>query len=175
MYRISVHQNLRQTKILAKRFDEIKLNEKNCQIILNAFPEIMHYDVHWFDLRTLEWSSVCMEDVRDKSRPHWPGDGIVSAMYALHNDLRSCLDEEMRTLRREMISSLVIYWFEGLVPGEYPFEYSINQVCEYIENLNLLQRTSDKVEYQEVVENTLGLSIFETAEENYRNIGGISI
>ena len=175
MYRISVHQNLRQTKILAKRFDEIKLNGKNCLIILNAFPEIMHYDVHWFDLRTLEWSSVCMEDVRDKSRPHWPGDGIVSAMYALHNDLRSCLDEEMRTLRRELISSLVIHWFEGLVPGEYPFEYSINQVCEYIENLNLLQRTSDKVEFQEVVENTLGLSILETAEENYRNIGGISI
>ena len=45
MYRISVHHNMRQTKILAKRFDEIKINENNCQIILNAFPEIMHYDV----------------------------------------------------------------------------------------------------------------------------------
>jgi hypothetical protein len=116
-----------------------------------------------------------MEDVRDKSRPHWPGDGIVSAMYALHNDLRSCLDGEMRTLRRGMKSALLIYWFEGLMPGEYPFEYSINQVSEYIENLNILEVTSDKIEFQEMVENTLRLSIFETAEENYRNIGGISI
>ena len=81
----------------------------------------------------------------------------------------------MRTLRRGMISALVMYWFEGLMPGEYPFEYSINQVCEYIENLNLLEETSDKVEFQEMVENTLKLSIFETAEETYRNIGGISI
>ena len=59
--------------------------------------------------------------------------------------------------------------------GRNPFEYSINQVSEYIENLNILEVTSDKVEFQEMVKNTLRLSIFETAEENYRNIGGVSI
>lgn len=175
MYRISVHQSMRQTKFLAKRFDEINLNENNSQIILNAFPEIMHYEVHWFDLRTLEWSSVCMGDVRDKSKPHWPGDGIVSAMYALHNDLRSCLDEEMRTLRRGMINALIIYWFAGLIPGKYPFEYSIEQVCEYIDNLIVLEKISDKLEFQELVEKTLTLSIFETAEEKYSIITGVSV
>ena len=52
---------------------------------------------------------------------------------------------------------------------------NFNEVRKYIENLNILEVTSDKVEFQEMVKNTLRLSIFETAEENYRNIGGISI
>ena len=58
-----------------------------------------------------------------------------------------------------------------VMPGGYPFDYSIDQVCEFLEYLELLQKTS-KEEYQDLFENTLRLSIFETAEKIQRNIGG---
>ena len=171
IYKITISQSDKQTKFLAKRFHEIDLNERNAKIIMKAFPEIMHYDIHWFDIRTSEWSGVCMEAVREKSRPYWPGDEIVSIMYALYDDFRSCLDENMYTLRRVMSNALVTYWFAEVMPGGYPFDYSIDQVCEFLEYLELLQKTS-KEEYQDLFENTLTLSIFETAEKIQRYIGG---
>jgi len=173
IYRITISQSHKQTKFLAQRFDEIDLNEKNAKIIMSAFPEIMHYEVNWFDLRSSEWRGVCMEGVRDKSKPYWPGDEIVSVMYALHNDLRSCFDKNMDTLRREMAQALIVYWFAREMPGEYPFEYSLNQICEFIENLESLQKTSDKDEFQSLFNESLKLSIFNTAEKIQNNIGRI--
>jgi rhamnogalacturonyl hydrolase YesR len=70
-----------------------------------------------------------------------------------------------------MSNALVTYWFAEVMPGGYPFDYSIDQVCEFLEYLELLQKTS-KEEYQDLFENTLTLSIFETAEKIQRNIGG---
>ena len=73
--------------------------------------------------------------------PHWPGDGIVSVMYALNDDLQSCLNKEMRALRKEMTEAFVTYWFAGLTPDKYPFNYTINQICEYLDHLILLENT----------------------------------
>jgi len=70
-----------------------------------------------------------------------------------------------------MSNALVTYWFAEVMPGGYPCDYSIDQVCEFLEYLELLEKTS-KEEYQDLFENTLTLSIFETAEKIQRNIGG---
>ena len=175
MYRISVSQSEKQTRFIAKRFDEIELTPKNSHIIMHAFPEIMHYDVHWYDLRISDWRGICMSDVENHSMPHWPGDGIVSVMYALNDDLRSCLNKEMRTLRKEMTEAFVTYWFAGLTPDKYPFNYTINQICEYLDHLILLEDTPVEDVFQDLVKKALGLSIFETAENNDANIGGMKI
>lgn len=164
LYKITVSQSNKQTKFLSKRFGEFELDENNAPVIMNAFPEIMSCDVKWYDLRTSDWSYICMRDVQNKSKPHWPGDGIVSVMYALNDDLRSCLEEEMRTLRREMIVALVTYWFAKQTPDDYPHQYSIDDVCKYVFGLTQLEEMNSE-KFKERALELKNLEIFRIAKE----------
>ena len=148
LYRIIVGHSKRHAELLSRRIGEFEVDEVNAIAILHAFDQLMTFDVEWYDLRKGEWNSICMRDVKGEYRAHWPGDAIVSVMLSLSDDLRSCLEKSMQTLRREMREALVTYWFAGRTPEGTSFQ----QVAAFVSGLRELQDAPNVEEYHEVAD-----------------------
>ena len=148
LYRILVGHSKRHAKLLSRRIGEFEVNEVNAIAIMHAFDQLMSFDVEWYDLRKGEWRGICMRDAKDDCKSHWPGDAIVSIMLSLSDDLRSCLEKSMQTLRREMREALVTYWFAGRAPEGTSFQ----QVAAFVGGLRELQDAPNVDGYREVAD-----------------------
>ena len=149
-YKITAYYAPKQAALMARRMSEIDLNEGNAPQALRVFRKMMHFDVNWYDHRDGEWEHICLDEVHDPLRPHWPGDAIVSVMNALHDDLASAVDIHMMTLRRGMISALPVYWFSG----EMVQNPSFDMMANYVSNLQRLEESNSK---EELIERAEGL------------------
>ena len=114
LYRIEVAQSNKQLEIMSKRAAEFTMTSREAAVVLYAFRDLMDIRVSWWDISTSRWESICMRDELNELTPHWPGDGVVSMLYLLHNDLEQSTELSLRTLRYEMRKALVIYWFNGM-------------------------------------------------------------
>ena len=90
------------------------MTSREAAVVLYAFRDLMDIRVSWWDISTSRWEYICMRDELNELTPHWPGDGVVSMLYLLHNDLEQSTELSLRTLRHEMRKALVIYWFNGM-------------------------------------------------------------
>lgn len=144
-YRVIAHYSPKQAALMARRMGEIDLNEENAPQALRVFRKMMHFEVGWYDYRDGTWEGICLDDVHDPLRPHWPGDAIVSVMNALHDDLASAVDINMRTLRGEMMSALPVYWFMG----EMAQDPSFDMMASYVSNLQRLKDSKSEEEFTE--------------------------
>ena len=148
LYRILVGHSKRHAELLSRRIGEFEVDEVNAIAIMHAFDQLMSFDVEWYDLRKGEWRGICMREAKGDYRAHWPGDAIVSVMLSLRDDLRSCLEKSMQTLRREMREALVTYWFAGRAPEGTSFQ----QVAAFVGGLRELQDAPNVEEYREVAD-----------------------
>ncbi len=147
-YKITAYYAPKQAALMARRMSEIHLNEGNAPQALRVFRKMMHFDVNWYDHRDGDWEGICLDEVHDPLRPHWPGDAIVSVMNALHDDLASAVDINMMTLRYQMMSAIPVYWFMG----EMVHDPSFDMMASYVSNLQRLHDTSCKEEMSVIAE-----------------------
>jgi len=108
-----------------------------------------------------------MRGVQGDHRAHWPGDAIVSTMLSLSDDLCSCLEKGMKTLRTEMREALVTYWFAGRTPERTTFQ----QVATFVNGLKELQDASDMEEYCEVADRMSRLAIISGGLDRNNEVG----
>ena len=148
IYKICVGHSKRHAEILSRRMGEFEVDETNATAIMHAFDQLLSFNVEWYDFRKLEWEGICMSDIQSDSQAHWPGDGVVSAMFALSDDLNSCLEKSMLTLRREMREALVTYWFAQ----KTPINYNIQQIIAFVDGLKELQNASSEEEFSEIAD-----------------------
>ena len=146
LYRIMVGHSKRHAELLSKRIEELEVDEANAAAIMHAFDDLMSFDVEWYDPRRGEWRTICMRDVKDHHRSHWPGDAVVSVMLSLSDDLNSCLEMGMKTLRQAMREALVAYWFAGRTPEVTSFQ----QVAEFVGGLRELQEATEIDDFLEL-------------------------
>lgn len=163
LYKIVVTQSKKQLEILSKRISEFTMNSRNSAVILHAFRDLMDVRVSWWDIGGGRWDSICMSDQLNESSPHWPGDGVVSMLYLLHNDLEQSTELSLRTLRREMRKALVVYWFNGMSSPMI----SMNEVTEFSEGLRELESAENKLDFLETRERMLGLLAHWLAKPDY--------
>lgn len=155
LYRIMVGHSKRHAELLSRRIEEFEVDEANAAAIMHAFDALLSFDVEWYDLRKGQWRTICMRDVKDHHRAHWPGDAVVSVMLSLSDDLNSCLEMGMKTLRRAMREALVAYWFAGRTPEGTSFQ----QVAEFVGGLRELQEAPDIEGFSEVADRVARLPI----------------
>ena len=151
-YKIAVSQSSKQLETIAKRMGEFEMDEKIASSMFHAFDQILDYRVSWWDISKSEWEGVCMGDKQGEDRPHWPGDGVVSMMYVLVNDLEQSLDPALKTLRREMRKALMVYWFNN----KTSFDFTVNDISSYLDGLRDLQRAESEEEFMAIRDRILG-------------------
>jgi len=149
-YKIEINYHPRIANLCAKRIDEISINEENFRI-LNKFiiSKMITFNVRWYDLRIMDWSSICIEN--ESGIMSWPGDIIVSVMNALYNDIYSALDSKMNTLRSTLIEALPVYWF---VNKQF-YNISYNNIALLSESLEDLHYTDVSDSMDEFSQKTL--------------------
>jgi hypothetical protein len=149
-YKIEINYYPRIANLCAKRIDEISINEENFRI-LNKFiiSKMITFNVRWYDLRIMDWSSICIEN--ESGIMSWPGDIIVSVMNALYNDIYSALDSKMNTLRSTLIEALPVYWF---VNKQF-YNISYNNIALLSESLEDLHYTDVSDSMDEFSQKTL--------------------
>jgi hypothetical protein len=145
LYRISVTQSNKQLEIMSKRVSEFTMTSRESAVILYAFRDLMEIRVSWWDICTSRWEYICMRDELNELSPHWPGDGVVSMLYLLHNDLEQSTELSLKTLRREMRKALVIYWFNGMTNPLM----TMNEVMDFSEGLRELENAESKIGFLE--------------------------
>ena len=145
LYRISVTQSNKQLEIMSKRVSEFTMTSRESAVILYAFRDLMEIRVSWWDICTSRWEYICMRDELNELSPHWPGDGVVSMLYLLHNDLEQSTELSLKTLRREMRKALVIYWFNGMTNPLM----TMSEVTNFSEGLRELENAESKIGFLE--------------------------
>lgn len=168
LYKISVSHSSKYAELLSRRMGEFEVDEINAVVIMHAFRDLLDYQVSWYDFRKSEWESICMRDFQNQSMAHWPGDGIVSMMYALRDDLRSSLEREMVTLRIEMREALVTYWFAK----KTPINYNIQQISTYVDGLRQLQKAGSEEEFLEIADSIIQSQILSDRQTGLGEFGG---
>jgi len=143
-YRILIHYRERIARILRRRIEEIQENissDSTLLVLMNAFKEMLTFDVHWYDYRSGNWNHICIE--RNLDAQCWPGDTIVSVIMLLANDLYSCLEFPMNTLRKSLIESYPVSWAKGLTRPEI----TLSEMANYVVMLSELEKTGSKEEF----------------------------
>ena len=153
LYRIEVAQSNKQLEIMSKRVAEFTMTSRESAVILYAFRDLMDTRVSWWDIRTSRWEYICMRDELNELEPHWPGDGVVSMLYLLHNDLEQSTELSLRTLRQEMRKALVIYWFNGMTNPLM----TIGDITDFSEGLRELENAGCEADFLEVRARVLGV------------------
>lgn len=146
LYRIEVAQSNKQLEIMSKRAAEFAMTSREAAVVLYAFRDLMDIRVSWWDISTSRWEYICMRDELNELTPHWPGDGVVSMLYLLHNDLEQSTELSLRTLRHEMRKALVIYWFNGMANSLM----TMGDVTDFSEGLRELQGAETEEDFEEV-------------------------
>lgn len=146
LYKISVTQSNKQLEIMSRRLSEFTMSRRESSVILHAFRGLMEVRVSWWDIGEARWHYICMNDELNELFPHWPGDGVVSMLYLLHNDLEQSTELSLRTLRHEMRKALVIYWFNGMTNPLM----TIGDVTDFSEGLRELQGAENEEDFEAV-------------------------
>ena len=142
LYRIKVTFNPRMAKLLGKRGGIWA--EDNFEEMLYPFRNMVEFESFWFDHRKEDWERVCVIRNGD-GMVSWPFDTVVSLMEALRNDLDTALQMNMDTLRKSLIDSYPVSWFNGNTDMDLGWD----EVENYCSILWTLQSSGSEEMYEE--------------------------
>ena len=142
LYRIKVTFNPKVAKLLGKRGGSWA--EDNFESMVYPFREMVQYESFWFDHRKGDWERVCVIRKGD-GRGFWPFDTGVSLMEALRNDMDTALQMDMDTLRKSLIESYPVSWFNGNTDASLGWD----EVKNYCSILWTLQSSGSEEMYEE--------------------------
>ena len=145
-YRVSVYYQPRYAEVVAKRIDEIDLNDpEQIGVLMRPFGGLLHFESHWHDARDGDWNHICVHERRDRPSNCWPGDALVAMVEALANDLRSALEPEMNTLRHELLLAYPVSFCNGQPPSEITYA-DVTTYCTVVADINKCKKKKEIVE-----------------------------
>ena len=145
LYRIKVTFNPKMARLLGKRAGDFVVEEG---YLLHPFRNMVEFESFWFDHRKEDWERVCVIRAGD-SDCFWPFDSVVSLMEALNNDLDTALQMGMDTLRKSLIDSYPISWFNGNTDIGLMWD-EVQQYCYLLYHLQHIPDSEER--YMEVLE-----------------------
>ena len=145
-YRVSVYYLPRYAEVVAKRIEQIDLDDpEQIAVLMRPFGALLHFESHWHDARDGDWNHLCIHERRDRASTCWPGDALVSIIEALVNDLRSALEPEMNTLRHELLRAYPVAFCNHQTPPETTYS-DVSTYCTVVAEINKCKKKKDTTE-----------------------------
>ena len=145
-YRVSVYYHPLYAEVVAKRIDEIDLNDpEQIGVLMRPFGALLHFESHWHDARDGDWNHICVHERRNLPSNCWPGDALVAMVQALANDLRSALEPEMNTLRHELMRAYPVAFCNEQTPPEITYS-DVTTYCIAVGEINKCKKKKETVE-----------------------------
>jgi len=150
LYRVSVHYRPRYARLIAERFVELQ-DESEMGVLLQAFRNMLNFEVHWYDSRDGGWVGFCIHGRSEDIPKCWPGDMLISLLCTLGDDLRSSFEPKQNTLRRELCEAYPVAWCANqTLPNT-----TLADVSRFIDIIHQMQEAQSKEEFLDIREKAI--------------------